>query len=565
MREASFKAGGTSLRGRRLALGLVPFLLVFAFLLWETRDQTLYADEWYFFTHAAGFDPGWVLQPDQGNMVFGATLVYKATLTLGGGGDHLWLRLVWIGLDLLCSALFFALMRRRVGDFAAYVPALVLAVFGASWEMFGGSLGINVLTSVAAGLGALLALERDSRRGDVLGCALLTFSVIAHSTGLAILAGTIAAVLGRPDRMRRIWIVAVPLVVYAPWWLWARKFGQSSITPETLSSAPAAVVSLFASAAASMAGAFRFPGAQEPGTPDLVIIVNHEPGLMLGALLAVAVGWRLSRLKSFEWRFVPPFVTLAVYWASIALVSPAREPGTGRYQYASAIFILLVLAELWRGWRPSRGGIAAIVAIAAISVVPNVINLHYAAAFMRHVGVQDRAKVAILDSLRDRVPAETIVEPFPGTIERDMALPAGDYFRGADAFGSPGYGLDELPSADPDARLAADQELVHLLDVHVVSAESGPGGDCTVVPPGAIGTGGGIEIGPGGFAFELPDGAETQLGVRRFGDDFYRLEKAIGGGWYRVPIAGDEIQQPWHAAFESSVPVTVCPELSSAG
>jgi hypothetical protein len=184
---------------------------------------------------------------------------------------------------------------------------------------------------------------------------------------------------------------------------------------------------------------------------------------------------------------------------------------------------------------------------------------------MRHVGVQDRAKVAILDSLRDRVPAETIVEPFPGTIERDMALPAGDYFRGADAFGSPGYGLDELPSADPDARLAADQELVHLLDVHVVSAESGPGGDCTVVPPGAIGTGGGIEIGPGGFAFELPDGAETQLGVRRFGDDFYRLEKAIGGGWYRVPIAGDEIQQPWHAAFESSVPVTVCPELSSAG
>jgi hypothetical protein len=565
MREASFTAGGTSLRGRRLALWLAPFALVFAFLLWETRDQTLYADEWYFFAHAAGFDPGWVLQPDQGNMVFGATLVYKLVLTVGGAHDHLWLRLAWIGLDLLCSALFFALMRKRVGDFAAYVPALVLAVFGASWEMFGGSLGINVLTSVAAGLGALLAFERDGRRGDALGCALLTFSVIAHSTGLAILAGTIAAVLGRPDRMRRIWVVAVPLGLYACWWVWARKFGQSSVTLETISAAPAAVVSLFASAVASMAGAFRFPGAQEPGTPDLVIVVNHEPGLMLGALLAVAVGWRLTRLPSFEWRFVPPLVTLAVYWASIALVSPAREPGTGRYQYASAIFILLIAAELWRGWRPSRGGIAAIAAIGAISIVPNAINLHYAAAFMRHVGVQDRAKVTILDSLRDRVPAETIVEPFPGTIERDMAHPASDYFKGFDAFGSPGYELEELPTADPDARLAADQELVYLLDVHVESAESGPEGDCTVVPPGTIGPGGGTEVGPGGFAFELPDGGRAKLGVRRFGDDFYRLEEAIGGGWYRVPIPADEIGLPWYAAFESSTPVTVCPRLGSAG
>lgn len=564
MREASFRAGSPSLGGRRLALGLVPFVLVFAFLLWETRGQTLYADEWYFFTHAAGFDPGWVLQPDQGNMVFGATLVYKAVLTVGGAHDHLWLRLAWIGLDLLCSALFFALMRKRVGDFAAYVPALVLAVFGASWEMFGGSLGINVLTSMAAGLGALLAFDRDSRRGDVLGCALLAFSVIAHSTGLAILAGTIAAVLGRPDRLRRIWIVAVPLLVYAPWWLWARRFGQSSITPETLSSAPAAVVSLFASAAASMAGAFRFPGPQEPGTPDLVIIVNHEPGLLLGALLAVAVGWRLTRLRSFEWRFVPPFVTLAVYWASIALVSPARDPGTGRYQYASAIFILLIGAELWRGWRPSRGGMLAIAAIAAISVVPNAINLHYAATFMRHVGVQDRAKVAILDRLRDRVPADTIVEPFPSTIERDMALPAGDYFKGADAFGAPGYELDELPSADPDARLAADQELVYLLGVGVEPAKSGPGGRCQIVPPGAIGTGGGIEVGPGGFAFRLPEGGKAQVGVRRFGDDFYRLEEATGGGWHRVPIPADDLGLPWHAELESSVPATVCPRLSSA-
>lgn len=559
MPEVSSKAGGWLPRGLPPALWALPFVFIAAFLLWETRGQTLYADGWFFFTHAAGSEPAWILEPDQGNMVVGATLVYKLTLTIAGADDHLALRLVWVGLDLLCSALFFALMRKRVGAFAAFVPSIVLAVFGSAWEMFGGSLGINVLTSVAAGLGALLMLERGTRRTDVLACLLLTFSVISHSTGLAILAGVIAAQLIPADRWRRIWIVAVPLFIYAAWYAWARKFGQSSINLETLSSAPAAAIELFASATGAMAGAFRFPGGQEPGTPDLVIIVNHEPGLMLGALLAVAVGWRLSRIR-LDWRFLPPCVALAAYWASIALVSPAREPGTGRYQYASAIFILLILAELWRGWRPSRGAMAAIAAIGLVSIVPNAINLHYAAAFMRHVGAQDKAKLAILEDLRERVPPETIVEPSPGSIERDLVLPAGVYFKGVDSFGSPADRLDELPTAEPDVRLAADQELVHLLDLHVVPVYSAPsGGGCHTVPLGGISTGGGFPAPPGGFAFLLPHRGEATVGLRRFGDDFFRLEAATGGGWFRVSIPPDDIGRPWYVAIESAAPVRVCP------
>ena len=47
----------------------LPFLLVALFLLWETRGQTFYADEWSFFIRSAGFDAERMLEPHQGNMV----------------------------------------------------------------------------------------------------------------------------------------------------------------------------------------------------------------------------------------------------------------------------------------------------------------------------------------------------------------------------------------------------------------------------------------------------------------------------------------------------------------
>jgi hypothetical protein len=558
VREASSRAGRPTLPELPPALWLLPFVAIGVFLLWQTRGQTLYADEWFFFVHAAGDTPGFLLEPDQGNLVFGATLVYKATLVIAGAGDHLPLRLVWVGLLFLCSGFFYLLMRERVGAFAAYVPALVLMVFGSAWEMLGGSLGINVLTSLAAGLAALLAFERDSRRGDLLGCLLLTFSVAAHSTGLSILAGVIAAVLIRPSRWRRIWIVAIPLVLYAAWWLWARKFSQSSVTLETVSAAPAAIVELLASGLSAMAGTFRYPGGQEPGVPDLVIIVNHEPGLVLAALLAVAVGWRLGR-GGVDWRLLPPVVTLIAYWASIALVSPAREPGTGRYQYATAIFVLLILAEMWRGWRPSRGAMAIIAAIGAVSIVPNAINLHYAADFVRGVSEQDKAKLAVADALRDRIPPEKLIEPPPYNIAADIVIPAGEYFDATDSFGSPGYSIEELPEVGIVPRLAADRELVYLLEIAPVSIEGQPRqGPCRIVPAGTIGDGDDFEPPAGGFSFRALGGAEVTIGLRSFGHDFYRFEPSPGGRAYRLAMPPDRVSQPWYVDLESAAPVRVC-------
>ena len=316
-RQISERAWLALAAGLGLAIGL--------FLLWRSRGQTFYADEWAFYVRAAGFNRDQLLSPHLGNLIVGTVLLYKAVLGIGGAESHLPLRIVWAILDLVCAGLFFALMRTRVGNFAAFVPAVLLTLFGSAWEFFGGSLGITATLCVAGGLAALLALERRTLFGDVLACLALLLSLSALSAGIAFLAGAVAMVLIYPDRWRRIWVVAIPIVLYAAWSLWARKYGTSGVTAQTIASAPASVVASVASASSALFGAFRVPGPAEPGITDLIIFANESTGSLIGAVLVVVVIWRL-RERGFASRLVPFLVMPLVYWGSLALVSPARDP-----------------------------------------------------------------------------------------------------------------------------------------------------------------------------------------------------------------------------------------------
>jgi hypothetical protein len=541
----------------KAALTVAPFFLVALFLLWQTRGQTFYADEWAFYVRSAGFDAERMLAPHLGNLIVGTVLVYKGVLSVAGAGNHLSLRLVWIGLDLLCAGLFFALARERVGTFAALVPALLLSVFGAAWEFFGGSLGITALLCVSTGLGALIAIERRTPWADALACLLLALSLSALSTGLAFAAGALSLLLLSTDRWRRIWVAAIPLALYGGWSLWARHYGEAGITAETVANAPASILASLASASAALFGAFREPGADEPGASNLAVFINEEPGMLLGALLVALVVWGIGR-RGFERRLVPPLAMLVAYWGSLALVSPPREPNTTRYQYAAAIFILLLLTELWRGWRPSPRAKAAIAVVGLVAIVPNVANLVYATELVRSVSEQDRAKLAVVDSLRGRISPQTIIEPPGATIAAELVISVEDYLRADDAFGSPADSIGRLPEVGVLPRQAADRELVYLLEIEPVPGGGAPAATCQVYPPGEIGIGG-FEAPPGGFSFQPLRGTEVTIGLRRFSDDFLRLDPVVGSGPSRLRIPADRSAQPWYAALESATPVRVCP------
>jgi hypothetical protein len=532
-------------------------LAIALFLLWKSRSQTFYADEWAFYVRAAGFNSEQLLSPHLGNLIVGTVLLYKVVLGIGGAEDHLALSVIWVVLDLACAGLFFALMRTRVGNFAAFVPAVLLTLFGSAWEFFGGSLGITAMLCVGGGLGALLALERRALVGDVFACLLLLLSLSALSTGIAFLAGAVAMVLIYPDRWRRIWVVAIPLILYAGWSLWARKYGASGVTAQTIGSAPAAVVASLASASSALFGAFRVPGAAEPGTTGLIIFANESTGTLIGAVLVVVAIWRL-RERGFALRLVPFLAMPLIYWGTLALVSPARDPSTGRYQYAAAIMILLLFAELWRGWRPSRGAMAGIAALGAVALIPNAINLGYATDLVRSVSEQDRAKLAVVDALGKRVSPETVIEPPGATIGAELVIEAGDYRRAREEFGSPAYSLDELPNSSILARQAADREFVYLLEIHPERAK-GPINHrrCRLIPPGEIGADG-IPAPRGGFVVRPTAAGKVTVGLRRYSENFLQLEAVEGSSPFLVRLPGDGISQPWQLALGSVNPMRVC-------
>jgi len=525
------------------------------FLFWRTRGQTFYADEWSFYVRAAGFDSERLLSPHLGNLIAGTVLAYKAVLGIAGAESHAPLRLLWICLDIACAGLLFALLRTRVGNFAALVPALLLSLFGAAWEFFGSSLGITAMLCVGSGLGALLAIEAQRRWADVLACLLLILSLSSLSTGIAFMVGAASLLLISPDRRRRIWIAAIPVALYFAWSLWARKYGGSDITPETLANAPASVIASLASASASLFGAFRLPGPLEPEASSLVIFANEGAGTLIGAVLVGVVIWRLAT-RPFVLRLVPPFAMLLTYWGSLALVSPAREPSTGRYQYAAAILVLLLFAELWHGWRPSLGAKLGIAAVGLIALVPNVVNLGYATSLVKQVSEQDRAKLAVVDALRGRVAPDTVIEPPGATIGAELVIDVGDYLRAKDDFGSPASSLDELAGLSVPAREATDREFTYLLGVKPEPARA-LGRGCRTLPPGALGAVV-LRVPPGGLTVRSPTGAEVTVGLRRFGESFLKLESVTRPEPWRVRIPADGVAEPWWFALESADATRVC-------
>jgi hypothetical protein len=189
-----------------------------AFCLYLTRGLMLGADEYWYFVVNRGFDLEGLLSPHNGNLIAVVRLIYATVFKLFGSA-YLPLRIlevIGIGLN---SVLMFVLARRRVGAGAALIPAILLLFQGASPDVSLSPLGITHIYSVAAGLGALIALDRKTFKGDAVACGLLSVAVATFSIGLAFVAGVAVAVLLRVDRRRRSWIFLIPVALYALWYL----------------------------------------------------------------------------------------------------------------------------------------------------------------------------------------------------------------------------------------------------------------------------------------------------------------------------------------------------------
>lgn len=538
-------------------------------LLFLGSRLTFLLDDWSILIYRPGFDLGVVLDPHNEHIVAIPVLVYKALLEVFGMGSALPFRVASTAVFLLSAVLLFALLRRRVGDWPALAGTAVVLFLGAAWEDLLWPFQIGYFGSMAAGLGALLALERDGRRRDVLAGGLLCISVLFSSLGLPFIAGAAVQVLTRPDRWRRLAVVAVPAAVYLLWWIGWGHNGETHASWANFAQIPAFTLNGIAAALTALFG---------------LSLAGGDGGMGWGRPLAVvAIGlalWRLGRLgraPSWLWVFL---VIAGSFWFLAGLNQiPGRSPEASRYQYIGVIFVLLIAAELLRGVRIGRNALLVGLAIAAGAVAGNVYYLHQAYLSYRVTSQLEKADLAALDLARATVE--------PGfLLEEDIAdtgyvhIDAGSYFAARDEFGSPAYSPDELAEAPGNTRYAADKVLFAALRLQLEPLAAGPLRS-QPSPPAQVGADGIVAIPargcaevasegettplialpPGGGAVLAKNAPITDITMARFSEGEMPIELQQGlepGEATELKIPPDRSDVPWKIQLQTAGAATVC-------
>ena len=524
-----------------------------ALILYLNRGTTFYFDELTWLYQSPGLDtPGEVLEPHNGHLIATTRLVFKAILETVGV-EYVAFRLLAMASVLLSAGLFYALAKRRIGALPALAPTLVLLFLGSAWQHVVTPLGFPIVFSVAAGLAALLVLERHDRPGDIAACLLLVLSVATYSTGLAFLVGVAVSVLLRSDRRPRAWVFIVPLALYAVWWLWSLSSptsAESETTPSNALLIPNWVADSLATVMAGLSG-LGYGFAAE--VPD---IVDPAWGRVLAALAIVAFALRIRRgsVPPSVWAFLGIALT---YWALGALArDPTRSPESIRYIYMGSVAVLLVGVAAVPSIRFSKRRLAILFAVAAVCLGANLALLRDAGKTFRGYSAGVQSQLAVLELARDRV--DPNFDPPEVSL---VTAPASAYFAVVDRYGSAAYSLAELERQSEGVRGAADRALSDELGLRLQASRAGPlAGRCETVSRGGAGAAIAFELPRRGATLRVRGAAPATLTLGRFGDlPSADLGSLSPGEAATLRIPPDASPRPWLASVAGARSVEVCP------
>jgi hypothetical protein len=559
-------------RGLRLGwIGLAAMLAVGAALLfYETRGTTLWFDEWPWALSRRGGGLDTFLAPHNEHLSLVPVTLYKLLFATAGLDDYAPYRAMGIAAHLLCVALVYAYVSRRLGTMPALAGAALILFLGPAWQNLLWPFQTGSLISLAAGLGALLALDREDRAGDVGACLLLALSLASSGLGLPIAAGVLVELLWIRRRRRALWVVVAPLALYAAWWL---AYQDSTLTRRNLVLAPGFVADSAASALSALTGLSGVPEADDDATLGW--------GRPLAVAAAAVVAWRLTRLRPIPPRVISLLSILFVFWGATAVQRGGlSDPDESRYLYFGAVFVVLLTAELAHGVRLSRPWALAAGVAAALAVVANVGDLREAGRFARDQGERTRAVLGAVELARSVVAPELVLAQLPGYPLLVMA--AGPYLAAAEALGSPADGPAEIAAADEDVRLAVDLELARIHRVELEPAPAGvplgPRPEVDAVSGGSV-TGRGACVTftpsavapaaetstialpvPSGGVVRTARGGPADVALRRFAAGFpaepqWRLAPSASAV---LRIGPDRAPQPWHVRLAPEGRVTAC-------
>jgi len=555
-------------------IGLAAMLAVTAaVILHETRGTTLWTDEWTWALDRRNDSLGELLEPHNGHFSLVPLLIYRALFAIVGIDDYVPYRVMIVIGHLGCAGLLFTYARRRLGPLAALLPTAVLLMLGPAWQNFLWPFQIAWLITLAAGIGALLALDRGDRRGDAVACALLALALASSGIGIAIGAGLAVEVLWR---RRPVWIVAAPLAVYALWWL---VYQDTDFWRHNVVIAPQFAAD---AAGASLAVVVGLTEGRLDAAGNLIdagaALVWGRP-LLLAA--AAVLAWRLATLRPVPVRAYALLAMAASFWLLGGLQrAQISSPDASRYLYVGALFVLLIAVELVRGARVGRWIAALVVALTGLAVLANVGDLRAGARGLRASADVARADLGALELARDDVKPGYRATRFPGI--PFVQIDVNEYFAAARDLGSIAYSPSEIAAASEQGRLAADAELANIQQVvpHPSTEKAGatpPRVD--VVTGGRVRTDGGCvrfrpdAATPAGTIAELQvtlpaggllltaEGGRATLALRRFAVTFppdSAAAKLAPGGSSVLRPGSDRARQPWHVRLAPEAGVSAC-------
>ena len=522
-----------------------------ALLLWEGRNLTFFIDEWSFgYLARHGMGASELLQPDNGHLAVVPVLATKVSLELFGADTTLPLRIVSLALHLAATGMLFVFLRSALGPLVALAPSILFLFLGAAGDAFVGSQSIPVQIAATSGVGALLALRSRSLFGDALAALLLVVGVASNGFALPFVIGAAAVIVLEPRwRRSRLWVVALPVIVYAAWWLGYGHDAKSGFDIDNVGGLPAFGFDSLAAVLAALTGLFTEHGVDR-------VSFALGPGqavagaVLLAALVLAVRGYRPPRAA------LPALLALLALWIATGLVAgPARQPAASRYVYSSALLLLIAAAPLIATVPGRRRASIAVAVVCAIALIPNLRGIHYSGNFFRTQASLNRAVLAAIDLTGPGAGAsmriETADEQIPGGVD-DMRDSIQDYRIGRESYGTPAYSGQELAAADPGAREAADRLLARILGIEVERAR-GPAmplrRDFSVVPakatvkrsracvemlPSAAGASVTFELPPRGVRIRPAPGPTVPVALRRFGDSF-----SVDGGTVIGGVAAD--------------------------
>jgi hypothetical protein len=557
---------------------LIPKVIAVAFgglfLAWTSRGMTFYWDEWLVIVGrlpTSNLRDAY-LTPHFQHFLGVVFALYKAVFAISGL-HHYWpYQLVALVGHLLVIILLFEVARRRVGALLGFFVVLPIIVLGTAWETLLLPFNEQWVFSVAAMLAVILLLDRNDRRGDVAIFVVLLVAIATCSFGPVVALAVVVRLLWEPDRWRRIWVAVLPLAIYGLWYL-SYEAGAPGPMGYRITASPKYLLD---TAAGSVAGLLGVPLNAKP-------VMHHSwlaaPFEVLAVGLIVAL---VMQRKRFTRDLAMVLTMLGLYWLSLTLNRGFFGlPYTSRYIYVSAVVLLLVGLELFRGQRVSRRAQRWVIALACVATALNAAVLVHYSNVRRAQSTVEAAELGALQIGRNLL-------LHSGFLIDDQAIPvtAASYFSAIDKLhSSPAPSLAGLRAEPEFARAAADRELIGAYDLRVIPitpavqrllaiTDRSPSGvkverwtagsvtrvaGCALLQParGALAT---IELtlSPPGVQITSSTDNPVTPRLRRFAATFpaVPLGTVVRKGWISTPR--DDARQPWHLQLMGRGPIRAC-------